>query len=173
MAENEKKTNGTVLPWPKHINAENFKAHSNFFVGQDETAGFKMLLSIRSMVGFGMVISLFLPTKILAVIAALMTLPQLVMTLARHYGLVEDKLRKAHPVQRGRWAAQIEGDFCVFHIGIILNGHIPSNELKQIGEAFINMHKELEADPEKWGFYGSTNYTSSNIRVDLGLTVQY
>jgi len=173
MEEIDKTTNGTSLPWPKHINAESFKAHSNFFVGADETAMFKALLSIRTFIGVGLVISLILPTKILAVFAALMTLPQLVMTLARHHGIVEDKLRKAHPVYRGRWAGRIEGDFCVFHIGIILNGHIPSNELKQIGEAFINMHKELEADPEKWGFYGSTNYTSSNIRVDLGLTVQY
>jgi Domain of unknown function (DUF4188) len=173
MAGTDKKTKGTSLPWPKHINAENFKAHSNFFVGADETAGLKALLSIRTFIGAGLVISLFLPTKFLLVVAALMTLPQLVMTLARHHEIIEDKLRKAHPVHRGRWAGQIEGDFCVFHIGIILNGHIPTNELKRIGEAFGNMHKELEADPEKWGFYGSTNYTSTNIRVDLGLTVQY
>ena len=174
MAEPDKKTNGTSLPWPKHINAENFKAHSNFFIGKDDMSGLKALLSIRSMIGFGMVISLFLPTKILALVAALMTLPQLIMTLARHHGVIEDRLRKAHPVYRGRWAGQIQGDFCVFHIGIILNGHIPSGDaMKQIGEAFVRMHEELESDPEKFGFYGSTQYTSTNLRVDLGMTVQY
>ena len=60
MAERERTANGASLPWPKHINAENFKAHSNFFVGQDETAILKGLLSIRTMVGVGMVVALFL-----------------------------------------------------------------------------------------------------------------
>jgi len=173
MAERERTANGASLPWPKHINAENFKAHSNFFVGQDETAILKGLLSIRTMVGVGMVVALFLPTKFLAIIAALMTLPQLVMTLARHFGIIEDKLRKAHPIYRGRWTAEIEGDFCVFHIGIILNGLIPSKELGEISKSFVAMHKELEAEPEKFGFFGSTTYSSQNRYVDLALTVQY
>ena len=156
--------------WPEHIA---FKAHSNFFVGLDGTALFKTMVSIRTMVGIGMVVGLFLPTTVLAVVAALMTLPQLFLTLAHHYRIIQDPLRKAHPVLRGRYAGEIDGDFCVFHIGVILNGYIPNNELKALGNAFIAMNKELESDPEKYGFYGSTQYVAANPSVDTVFTVQY
>src|SRR5579859_942481 len=166
-----------MLPWPEHINAANFRANSNFFIGQDEMAIFKTMLSIRSMVGIGMVLTLLsllvLPKPIVIAVASLMTLPQLVLTLSRHHGIIRDPLRQAHPVRRGRFAAQIEGDFCVFHIGIIQNVHIPTKEFKEIGDAFTAMHRDLEANPEKYGYFGSTNYVSSNIRVDSAMTIQY
>lgn len=161
------------LPWPEHINAAEFKANSNFFIGFDKTSYFKSLLSIRSMVGSGLVLSLILPRSIILILAVVMTLPQLFITLARHYRILRDPLREAHPVLRGRWAAEIDGDFCVFHIGIILNGEIPNKEMDDISKAFDAMHRELEADPEKYGFYGSTRYVTSNPRVDGSLTVQY
>ena len=159
--------------WPEHITAEAFRAHSNFFVGLDETAMFKTMLSIRTMVGIGMLVALFLPAKVLAIAAALLTLPQFFVSLARHRCLIEDPLRKAHPVLRGRYAAQIDGDFCVFHIGVILNGYIPSKEMKDIGDAFLSMNKELESDPKKYGFYGSTQYVATNTSVDGAFSVQY
>lgn len=166
-----------VKPWPEHINSNAFKAHSNFFVGLDEMAYFKTLVSIRTLVGSGMVLALLLalllPTKVVMLVAAVMTIPQLFLTLSRRYGLIEDPLRNAHPVLRGRYAPEIEGDFCVFHIGLILNGHIPSKEMKDIRDAFVAMHKELEADPEKYGFLGSTTYVAANIRVDGPISLQY
>ena len=51
---------------------------------------FKSMLSIRSMIGAGIVLATLLPTKIVMVLAALMTLPQFILTLARHYGLEAD-----------------------------------------------------------------------------------
>ena len=160
-------------PWPEQINAAAFKAHSNYFVGLDEMGLFKSMLSIRTMVGAGMVLALLLPTQVVAILAAAMTLPQLILTLARYFGILDDPLRKAHPVMRGWYTGEMEGDFCVFHIGLILNGNIPSKEMKQIGDAFNSMIKELEADPEKYGFLGATNYISGNTRVDSTMTIQY
>ena len=45
--------------------------------------------------------------------------------------------------------------------------------MKQIGDAFMAMNKELESDPEKYGFYGAQTYVSANPRVDTVMTVQY
>ena len=163
----------SAFPWPEHVSAEAFKSHSNFFVGRDTTALFKSLLSIRSMVGAGMILALLLPVKIAMVLAALMTLPQLLRTIGQHFGFIQDPLRKLRPVLRGRYAAKIEGDFCVFHIGVALNGLIPSKEMKKIGDAFDAMTRELEADPEKYGYLGSENYVSTNPSTDVALTVQY
>lgn len=131
------------------------------------------MLRIRSMMGAGMVLAMLLPTKIVIVLATLMTLPQFSLTLARHYGLIGDPLRKAHPVLRGRHAGQIDGDFCVFHIGLILNGDVPSKEMMDIGDAFEAMTRELEANPEKYGYLGSANYISANPRTDPFFVVQY
>ena len=159
--------------WPEHINAAAFKAHSNFFVGLDEMSVFKTLLSIRTMIGTGMVLALLLPMKVVAILAAVMTLPQLIITLARYFHILDDPLRKAHPVIHGRYTGEIEGDFCVFHIGLILNGNVPSKEMKEIGDGFNSMIKELEADPKKYGFLGATSYVSANTRVDTVMAIQY
>jgi hypothetical protein len=161
------------LKWPDNITAAGFKAHSNFFIGADDTALFKTMLSIRTMVGVGMVLALVLPTKIMVFVAAAMTLPQLILTLARHYRIIEDPVKTAHPIIRGRYAAEIEGDFCVFHVGLIVNSQIPTMDLKKIGDAFSAMVAELEADPERYGFYGATNYIAGNASVDSTLTIQY
>jgi Domain of unknown function (DUF4188) len=163
----------TPAPWPEHINAASFKAHSNARIGADKTSVFKTMLSIRTMIGVGMAASLLLPTKIVAVVAAMMTLPQLILTLARHYQLIEDRLKTAHPVLRGRYAAEIEGDFCVFHIGLTVNTKIPAKEIAQVGRSFQSMLSELEADPEKYGFYGAENFVAGNISAGGTLAVQF
>jgi Domain of unknown function (DUF4188) len=160
--------------WPEHINAEAFRSNSSFFIGRDRMAFLKSKLSIRTMVGIGMLLSLLpLPKTILIIIAAVMTIPQLIVTLARHYRLLEDPLKKVYPVLPGRYAGEIDGDFCVFHIGATLNAHILNKEAVAVSKAFEAMHKELEADPEKYGFYGSTTYVSVNSGLSGGFTVQY
>ena len=161
------------LPWPEHVTAAGFKSHSNFFVGSDGSALTKSLLSIRSMVGAGFLLAFFLPKPIVGIVAAALTLPQLILTLARHFRIIDDPFRKAHPVFRGRYCADIEGDFCVFHIGAILNGKVPSEKFKELGDAFNEMVKELEADPEKFGFLGASNYISANQSVDTIMSIQY
>ena len=105
-------------PWPEHLTAAGFRAHSNFFIGLDETALYKAMFSIRTMVSAGMFLAFLLPKHIVLFLASAMMVPQLVLTLARHFGLIEDRLRKAHPVFRGRYAGEIEGDFCVHHTGL-------------------------------------------------------
>lgn len=172
MSRNEQHT-ANITAWPDQINAAAFKAHSNSFVGADNMALFKTMVSIRTMVGLGMALALLLPMKIVALGTAMMTLPQLIVTLARYFHLMEDSLRRAHPVLPGRYTAEIEGDFAVFHIGFILNGHIPTREMKQLLDSFNSMLGDLEGQPEKYGFYGSTTYTSANTRVDSIMAIQY
>ena len=161
------------IPWPEHLSGPNFKSNSNFFVGYDGSAFLKSLLSIRSMVGAGLIIALFLPKPIVGIVAATMTVPQLILTLARRFGIIDDPLRKAHPVFRGRYCADIEGDFCVFHIGGVLNGNIPSDKYNEVAKAFEEMVKELEADPQKYGFLGASIYVSANRTVDSIMSIQY
>lgn len=160
-------------PWPKDVTSAAFQAHSNFFIGADKTAYLKALLSIRTFVGAGLVISLLLPRTLTAIAAGLSLLPQLLVTIARATHLIGDPLRNAHPVLRGRWTANIEGSFCVFLIGVILNGHIPNKEMDNMKRAFDDMVKELESDPEKFGYLGGHGYSSQNIRVDGAMAVQY
>ena len=48
------------------------------------------------------------------------------------YHIMEDSLRKAHPVLRGRYCGEIERDFRIFQIGMILNGRLPNLEMNRI-----------------------------------------
>jgi len=171
--DSDRKIMNSTLPWPKDVTAEAFKTHSAVFVGEDQTAYVKSLLSIRSFVGAGLLLAAFLPRKLIMIGAGLFLLPQLIVTFARYIGIVDDPLRKVHPVLRGRWTAQIEGSFCVFHIGFILNGYVPNKEMQQAKLAMESMIKELEADPQKFGYLGGQSYISSNIRVGGGTIIQY
>jgi hypothetical protein len=54
-----------------------------------------------------------------------------------------------------------------------MNGDIPSKEFENIGKAFNSMIRELEGDPERFGFYGASPYVSSNQSVDGVVSIQY
>jgi hypothetical protein len=177
MSSISDKVTKSELPWPKDVSAAGFKANSNWAVGRDSTMFYKSVFSIRTFVGIGMfaclVLSLFLSRWILLLGVAGMVLPQLAITLARQRKVIDDPWRKAHPVLRGRWAAEIEGDFCVFHIGSCMNADLPTKEYGEIGKAFNNMLAELESNPEEFGYLGSHTYFSGNPRVDTVFSVQY
>lgn len=177
MSSISEKVSNNELPWPKDVSAASFKKNSNYAVGRDNTMFFKMLFSIRTFMGLGMfaclVLSLFLPHWIILLGVAGMLLPQLAITLAKQRKIIDDPWRKAHPVLRGRWAAEIEGDFCVFHIGSCMNTDLPTKEYGEIGKAFNSMLEELEANPEEFGYLGSHTYFSGNPRVDTVFSCQY
>lgn len=172
-AQNLRARGRSDIPWPGHINAKEMKTKSNFFVGNDTTLLYKGFLSIRTMVGAGLLIAYFLPKSVTAILAAVMMLPQLFLSMARYFHLVSDPLRAAHPVRRGRYHSVVDGDFCVFLIGAVHNKGLPSQKFKEVGDAFNDMVRQLESDPEKYGFMGAQNYVSANQHVDSIMSVQF
>jgi hypothetical protein len=153
--------------------ANAIKNHKNSFLGVDAAAPFKAMISVRTMVGVGILLASFLPRTLGILLAILFTLPQLITTLARRYKIIRDPVREVNPVLRGRYSGELTGDFCVFHIGLVLNEQIPSKEAKKVGDAFTAMLLELESNREKYGFFGSTSFSSLNFQVNGIMSIQY
>ena len=106
---------------------------------------FKYALSIKSMVGAGILIGAYLPKKYAVTAATLMLSGTVMMSVATRLGLYDDPVTKQ--VVRGRKMADIQGDFVVFHIGARPNRAI-DGFFKWTGDAMDAMLKELEEHPE-------------------------
>lgn len=70
--------------------------------------------------------------------------------------------------QRGRWTAELEGDFVVFLIGAMVYDPAVATEASRLLMAMTAMLDELEADPSK-GLLGYTRHGEAGS----GVLVQY
>jgi hypothetical protein len=70
--------------------------------------------------------------------------------------------------QRGRWTAELEGDFVVFLIGAMVHDPAVATEASGLLMAMTDMLDELEADPSK-GLLGYTRHGEAGH----GIIVQY
>ena len=121
---------------------------------EDQTLFFKSMLPIKTMVGLGLLVGVFLPWYVALPLALLMTWGSLSKAVLGRLGKYKDPLTKL--VVPGRKTPIIEGDFVVFHIGARPNKPL-DGYFKDIGESFAAMVKELEDHPEL-GCLGSELY---------------
>src|SRR3954454_22533130 len=59
--------------------------------------------------------------------------------------------------QKGRWTAELDGDFVVFLIGATVHDPAVATEASELLMAMVDMLDELEADPSK-GLLGYTSH---------------
>lgn len=129
--------------------------------GFDPLAGIKLMLPLSAMVGAGFLVAAFLPRWLSLLVAAAAIVPHLLRTWLRSAGVVP--LPELENVTHGRMAGKINGDFCVFLLGIRNNAPVPLNStFKFVAGAYLSMIRQLEADPEKYGFLGTSNFTGTN-----------
>eukprot|EP01116_Phalansterium_solitarium_P009920 TRINITY_DN24267_c0_g1_i1.p1 TRINITY_DN24267_c0_g1~~TRINITY_DN24267_c0_g1_i1.p1 ORF type:complete len:266 (+),score=46.73 TRINITY_DN24267_c0_g1_i1:135-932(+) len=150
------------------------KLATNTMQGDDKMMLIKRMLSIRFMVGLGLVAALILPVPITVALAAACLLPSLAAALPRLFGFGSAP-PDARNVVRGRMAGVIEGDFCLFLIGSRLNDATLSNlnDYKVMGDAFVAMMHELEASPDEFGYLGSETFVGGNPNGSHTLLIQY
>jgi hypothetical protein len=116
---------------------------------------FKYALSIRTMVGAGVLIGACLPSRSWGITMACILLAKpTVDALLYKLDIKHDPLTKQ--VISGRRMAKIEGDFVVFHIGARPNNGIDAF-FKWMGDAMDAMTRELEAE-QPLGYLGGESY---------------
>jgi len=73
-------------------------------------------------------------------------------------------------LQRGRWTAEIDGDFVVFLIGATVHDPAAASEVSGLLMAMVDMLAELEEDPSK-GLLGYASHAAYG--AEGGVIVQY
>jgi hypothetical protein len=137
------------VKWPKHITAEVFKGLTNLFVRQ---YGYIQIASTEypNEGSAGMILAILLPAKLAIRQSRSLNFSSQSPNV---FTLWKTRLRMAHPVLLGgRYCGEIEGAFCLFQIGMIPTGQLPTLGMNGIWKAFGAINKEVEADPAKYGF---------------------
>lgn len=125
----------------------------------DNTSLFKSMVSIRTFVGIGVLLSILLPLEFAIAFAAVLLLSPTLELCKCLVGL--DRPSEVIP---GRHTAKLDGDFVVFHIGARSNNSINklTKDFKWVGEAFQEMAKECSDYSNEIGFLGGQSYISTD-----------
>lgn len=142
--------------------AERKKYPSLYTDGADPLASIKLLVPLSSFVGISFLVAAVLPRWLSALVGLACAGPHLLRAYLR--STRRARLPELEHAVHGRMAGRINGDFCVFLIGI-RNQHplaLDGTFRVAVG-AFNGMIRELEAAaPEKSGFLGASPYVGTN-----------
>ncbi len=169
------------------------KSYSNMFVGYDTTMIFKLFFSIKFFLFLGGLLALALPVYAWSALSVIFLLPSFYNSLY-YYFTGKSTPNNHHPIIYGRHTSDLSelhsivdsqgsipyslpeseksDSICVFMVGARFNGPFPSNGYKWVGEAFIEMIRELESNPSL-GCLNVEYLASQNPEINQLISLQY